>query len=761
MRRSSCVFSAILLCLAVVRSAPQSPAPQPQATPDEIPPVLGSLQIPSATDEGAGSRIFLDVVVTDKSGKPVTGLEAKDFTLLDNGQPGKILSFQAFDAAAALPDPPVEVILFVDNINMSPNQVSLAQEEVKKFLLQTGGQLAQPVSIYQFNQDGLSVTPQASTDGNALAAELPQKSQLRPIWHDPAENELNSNSSLAVDSAVRFPTTYPAENGMNSDPEFRSLGDPSFNVRSKNPSIQNKLSLDVLGSIAIEERWNPGRKLLLWIGKGWPVTQNGDSFDWITEFSTRLREARIELSSVTFGANGKQELDDRDSVKAVGSARQAKSANLALQVLATQSGGRVMDTDRDLVSQIESCIADASAFYTISFDPPKAKQPDEYHDLKIQVNPSEWLARTNTGYYDEPTYYDQPNLAPEGVSVQQLELLLAKGGPDEKMARRLYAMELTERMSSTRLASWKTRLPGAKAWNALVALADASAFLDRPAAEIPPIAKPGLDEQNAILSRTTDYLNDALPRLPNFFATRTTVHYGEPPFRNDATWKTDTADHSLHPADSVRATIFYRDGAEVVDEEVRTGKKPNGREMTLSTTGIFGPMQSVVFLDAIRGNLQWSLWEQDAGGPKAVFRYVVPQKESHYEVSYCCSLEGDGANLFRRTAGYHGEITIDPASGAILRLTAVSDLEPNLPLRVSRIMLEYGPVEIGGTTYICPLRSVAILKGRTSLGVHQWGESFKTYGPSHTAVNDVSFADYHLFRSEVRVLPDDNPAPQP
>jgi len=28
-------------------------------------------------------------------------------------------------------------------------------------------------------------------------------------------------------------------------------------------------------------------------------------------------------------------------------------------------------------------------------------------------------------------------------------------------------------------------------------------------------------------------------------------------------------------------------------------------------------------------------------------------------------------------------------------------------------------------------------------------------------VNDVSFGDYHLFRSEVRVLAGDNPAPEP
>jgi hypothetical protein len=41
-------------------------------------------------------RIKLDVMVTDKSGKPVSGLDLKDFTLLDNSLPAKILSFQAY-----------------------------------------------------------------------------------------------------------------------------------------------------------------------------------------------------------------------------------------------------------------------------------------------------------------------------------------------------------------------------------------------------------------------------------------------------------------------------------------------------------------------------------------------------------------------------------------------------------------------------------------------------------------------------------------
>jgi VWFA-related protein len=94
-----------------------------------------------ATDAVQG-LIKLDVVVRDKSGKPVPGLGAGDFTLLDNDQPQKILSFQAFDGATARPDPPVEVILVIDTLNLQSQQIPLATSEAERFLRRNNGHLA-------------------------------------------------------------------------------------------------------------------------------------------------------------------------------------------------------------------------------------------------------------------------------------------------------------------------------------------------------------------------------------------------------------------------------------------------------------------------------------------------------------------------------------------------------------------------------------------------------------------------------------------
>src|SRR6185312_5103709 len=102
----------------------------------------------SASLTRANGRITLDVVVTNKSGRPVIGLERQDFTLLDNAEPQKIHSFQAFNSTTAKPVPPVEVILVINLSTMSVPQKDGAKYEVEKFLRANDGRLAQPVSIF-------------------------------------------------------------------------------------------------------------------------------------------------------------------------------------------------------------------------------------------------------------------------------------------------------------------------------------------------------------------------------------------------------------------------------------------------------------------------------------------------------------------------------------------------------------------------------------------------------------------------------------
>ena len=108
----------------------------------------GSQSPAKAGDEAAQGLIRLDLVVKDKSEKPVTGLDAKDFLSLDNGQPSKIVSFRAFNGVSAKPDPPAEVILVIDTLELPDRLASYEKHEVERFLHQDGGLLAHPVSLF-------------------------------------------------------------------------------------------------------------------------------------------------------------------------------------------------------------------------------------------------------------------------------------------------------------------------------------------------------------------------------------------------------------------------------------------------------------------------------------------------------------------------------------------------------------------------------------------------------------------------------------
>jgi hypothetical protein len=106
-----------------------------------------------------------------------------------------------------------------------------------------------------------------------------------------------------------------------------------------------------------------------------------------------------------------------------------------------------------------------------------------------------------------------------------------------------------------------------------------------------------------------------------------------------------------------------------------------------------------------------------------------------------------------RHPAYHGEIGVNPADGSILRLTMVAELKPDDPVTEADILVEYGPVEIGGKTYICPLKSVDLVRFAVVGTVRSDTTTLYFPGFLKTQVNDNLYKQYHLFRAEIRILP--------
>ena len=352
-----------------------------------------------------------------------------------------------------------------------------------------------------------------------------------------------------------------------------------------------------------------------------------------------------------------------------------------------------------------------------------------------------------------------PGFAATRVTVEQLEHVLAAahGKPDLKVAKQLSDLELSERLSAAKLSRWEADSPGPESRQALVALADLSVFLDPPAAEIPATATPDMDTQRKIMAQAVNYAVRTISKLPDFFATRDTIHFENTPPR-----QLDTGYRPLHPVARTSATLLYRNGKEVVDSQAEKGSLSQQAAPALTTSGVFGLILGTVLVDSSHGKLVWSRWEQAAAGAEAVFHYAVSREQSHYRVEFCCVPGGPGNGAFKQLSGYHGEIAVDPLNGAVLRLTLEADLQPADPLLRSDIVVEYGPVEIGGKTYICPIKSVSIT---VSPALASDADAMQRYRGKlldkdnrvarehlQTLLNDVVFEQYHLFRADARIL---------
>ncbi|MGD0403483.1 MAG: VWA domain-containing protein [Candidatus Acidiferrales bacterium] len=348
---------AVLLCgaaaLAQQNAAPTSPAP------------------PAPAASTADKKITLDVVVSPKSGPPVADLQQQDFTVLDNNAPQTITSFKAVSGREA----PIEVVLVIDAVNASYQTVSVARPEIDKFLRAEGGRLAYPVALVLFTDKGTQSLGSFSTDGNALSAAL-------------------DDTDVALRSITRAAGFYGATDRF-------------------------QLSIRTLGQLVSKMASVPGRKLMLWVSPGWPLLsgprveldskQQHEIFANIVTLSTQLLQARVTLYNINPLGNSEsigRVSYYKDFVKGVSKPSQVAVGDLGLPVLATQSGGLVLNFNNDIASLLRECLSDSAPYYEISFDPPPGDKRDEYHHLEIKLAKPGLTARARQGYYSQPS---QPN----------------------------------------------------------------------------------------------------------------------------------------------------------------------------------------------------------------------------------------------------------------------------------------------------------------------------------------------------------------
>ena len=131
--------------------------------------------------------VVLSVVVTDRSGNPVTDLTKDDFTILENNQQqlidtfeppfvpsaaGKEILLAAAGNSAPINSSAARTILVLDQLNTKSEDLMLTKVKVEKFLLAQPPVLSQPTSIFLLTKRRLELFAAPTRDRDSLLALL-------------------------------------------------------------------------------------------------------------------------------------------------------------------------------------------------------------------------------------------------------------------------------------------------------------------------------------------------------------------------------------------------------------------------------------------------------------------------------------------------------------------------------------------------------------------------------------------------------------
>ncbi len=332
---------------------------------------MHSPTLPKATTTPAaqaGREMHLDVDVDAKDGTPVTGLAQSDFTVLDNNAAPDGLTFKAVGPGQGK----LEVIIVMDAVNSTFQTVSYEQQQLEKYLKKPGLKLPNPTSLAYVTDKGAEIQKGFTQDAGQLELALEK-----------------------ISTGLRFITRNTGYWG--NDERYST----SFKALDQMISYCSGL---------------PGRKVLIWVSPGWPLmsgvrteldgTQENEVFKQIVAESTYMRYARVTMDDVNPRGLNSSLLSDyyyQEFTKGVSKLSDVYLGDLGLQVLAVQSGGKVVEADNDISRSVAQLMDTTSSWYEFNFPMPTAEKPNVFHSTVVKVDKPDTKTYTRVGYYDQPS----------------------------------------------------------------------------------------------------------------------------------------------------------------------------------------------------------------------------------------------------------------------------------------------------------------------------------------------------------------------
>jgi VWFA-related protein len=432
--RPTVMVAALLVVTSAMPGAQQKPAP---------PIVIETVQV---------NIVNVEIVVTDREGRPIPGLGSEDFELFEDGKPVQITNFyaavegrpapppgatpapEAPEVAAQVPEAQaLGLVFFIDNANLTISRRTAIFEQVRS-LLRQGLQTGAAQVLLATSGGAVRIRQPFTSDEQALLAVVER------LEHEVGEARGSSERNPLLTrlmGGAAMPTTG-AEGGASGGRGTVSQDFDIQNALSLRESVraaaeeayqQTRVTVNALTQFVDSLAGLPGRKALVYVGEGVPM-RPGEALlqEWEAafrsydptfnavaeasrytvnrEFGEMLR--RANSARVTFycvdgspdsGSTGVSA--ERASMTADPSSAIMSANNLrqSLESMAGATGGRTLAAGPDLAATLARTVADFQTYYSLGYAAPHIGD-GKYHEIKVRVKREGARTRYREGYLD-------------------------------------------------------------------------------------------------------------------------------------------------------------------------------------------------------------------------------------------------------------------------------------------------------------------------------------------------------------------------
>ena len=342
--------------------------------------------------------VVVDVVATDSNGQPVSDLKASDLTVLEDGKPQKISAFSyqrekaaivvagtatagVFTNAPQYKDASSMNVILLDALNGNLAGHAYGRDQLLRFL--DKGTLTQPTALYAL-EEKLTLLHDFTTDIKGLRSLV---EDYKPKGAAHVQDVYSSASPFSARAPSNATTSHTME-----------------------------VTIAALNSLAGALAGYPGRKNLIWISEGFPITLFPEIiFDDPTGCMNCTNPTPATMANSTSFSNGTGKDFDAEVQKVANALMNAQVAMYpvdasglqkdnhlnainTMRSLADRTGGKAFYNRNDVDLGISSSLKDGSTYYTLEYYPANKTWDGKFRSIQIKSRSGVNL-RYRQGYY--------------------------------------------------------------------------------------------------------------------------------------------------------------------------------------------------------------------------------------------------------------------------------------------------------------------------------------------------------------------------